>query len=128
MEKSAQNRRKIGALDPRQMEALAVLCAIFRKPLKGFSNKNGAKIGARPFTASFAEFKIGAKSAQNRRTSLAIQRPPYRDPSLPPPIPVNGGLTEMWRCPVCNPARLNYQHCSFCPMCGEPNPTPKDRK
>lgn len=51
--------------------------------------------------------------------------PPYRDPLLPTPPKVNP-VREMWRCPICNPPRMNYQHCKLCPMCGEPNPTPKD--
>jgi rubrerythrin len=57
---------------------------------------------------------------------MTTQRPPWRDPALPPRPEVDQPMREMWRCPVCQPTRLNYQHCERCPLCGEPNPTPKD--
>ena len=56
---------------------------------------------------------------------LVISRPPYRDPSLPPLPPVDAPMTQQWRCPTCQ--RHNWQHCHYCPHCGEPKPERKEK-
>jgi hypothetical protein len=69
MEKSAQNRRKIGALGARQMKARRAACAVFRwETSVSHLIKMAHKLAHPAFRAFFAGFRIGAQIGANRRT------------------------------------------------------------